>query len=94
MAVLVAPPPIEAGESTSAERAGGRTVRVAVLLTPPPVAVMVTDTEAATAVVVMENLPVVAPAPTVVLDGTVAEESELWSVTTTPPEGAGTLSAT
>ena len=55
----------------------GVTVRVAVLVDPAYVAVMVTEIDAVTAVVLTVNVALVAPAGTVTLLGTVAAEALL-----------------
>ena len=55
---------------------------------------MVTDVEAATTLVVIVNVALVALAGTVTLPGTVAAELLLDSVTCAPPAGAGPSSVT
>src|SRR6267378_6365049 len=55
---------------------------------------MVTDVEAATTLVVIVNVALVAPAGTVTLPDTVAAELLLDSVTCAPPVGAGPSSVT
>jgi hypothetical protein len=55
---------------------------------------MFTGVDAATALVVMLNVALVAPAATVTLAGTVAAALLLDSVTTAPPAGAGPSSVT
>lgn len=73
----------------------GVTVTVALLVMLPPVAVMVTDVDWATVVVVIVNVALVAPAATVTAVGTVATESlALSSATTTPLAGAGPFNVT
>jgi hypothetical protein len=71
------------------------TVNVSVLLTPLSVAVMVTLALAATPSVVTVKVPVVAPAATVIVVGTVAALMLLLArETTVPPVPAGALSVT
>src|SRR5262245_35091473 len=61
-------------------------------LTPPAEAVIVTDAELGTVLVVTGNVALVAPAPTVTLAGTAATAPLLLDkVTTVPPPGAGPL---
>jgi hypothetical protein len=73
----------------------GVTVRVAVLVTPPKLAVIVTGVEAITDFDVAVKVALVAPAETVTLAGTVAAELLLLeSVTTAPPEAAATVRVT
>jgi len=75
--------------------AAGFTVKVADLVTPPELAVTVTDTDAVTGEVAIAKPALVAPAATVTLAGTVATAvSLLESVTTVPPEGAAAVSVT
>lgn len=75
--------------------AGGATVRVAVLVTPPALAVMVTGVDAATVAVVIVNVALLVPCATVALPGTVAAAVLLLvSVTAKPPVGAAAVSAT
>ena len=69
------------------------TDKLAVLLTPPAVTVIVDDVEADTALVDTVKFTVVAPAGTVTLAATVAAVVLLdFSVTTVPPAGAGPFS--
>jgi hypothetical protein len=77
-------------------RAGyGVTVRLAILDTPPKVAVMGTTVVEVTAVVVMVNVADVAPAVTVtVAGGEATAGSPLVNVTAAPPVGAGPFSVT
>jgi len=60
--VELVPPPTLVGLRVSVLKAGGITVRVAVLVTPPLLAVMVTAVDAATGVVVMGNVALELPA--------------------------------
>ena len=55
---------------------------------------MVTPVEVETALVLMANVAVVAPAATVTVAGTVADGLLLESATTRPPVGAALLSVT
>ena len=55
---------------------------------------MVTGVEAVTALVLTENVALAYPAPTVMLDGTVAEVLLLDRFTTAPPVGAAPLRVT
>lgn len=71
------------------------TVKVAVLVTLPALAVIVTGVDAATALVPIANVAVVAPCATVTFAGAVATDGLLLeSDTTTPPEGAADVSVT
>jgi hypothetical protein len=89
------PPTTLAGATVTEEREAGRTVSVAVLVTPEYTAVMVTEVETATPVVPTVNVAVVAPAATVIEAGTVAAAVlELDSVTTAPPAGAAAVNVT
>ena len=73
---------------------GGRG-SVAVLVTLPALAVMVTGVDAATVAVVMGNVALLAPCATVALPGTVAAAVLLLvSVTAKPPAGAAEVSVT
>jgi hypothetical protein len=73
----------------------GVTVSVAVFVTPPKLAVIVTGVEAVTALVITVKLALVAPAEIVTLAGTVAAGVLLLaSVMTAPPEGAAPVSVT
>jgi hypothetical protein len=74
--------------------AGGLMLSEAVWLEALYVAVMTALVTDATAVVVTVNVPVVAPAATVTLAGTVADALLLDRVTTAPPVGATELSVT
>ena len=68
------------------------TDKLAVLLTPPAVTVIVDDVVAVTFLVETVKVTVVAPAGTVTLAATVAAVVLLdFSVTTVPPAGAGPL---
>ena len=73
---------------------GGETVSSAVFDTPPKEAVIVTELDSVTAVVVTVELAEVDPAATVTLAGAVAAVLLLVSVTTTPPVGAAAVKAT
>jgi hypothetical protein len=89
------PPKTDAGDSVTAEGTGGSTVNVAVTVTPPYVAEIVTGVLVATAKVLMVNAGETdAPATTVTKGGTVVAGLLLVSVTTAPPDGAGPLSVT
>jgi hypothetical protein len=69
--------------------AGQFSVSVAILVTPPYAAEIVTLVGPATLVVMMLNFAEVAPAATITVAGTVADTSELLNETTAPPDGAG-----
>jgi hypothetical protein len=74
---------------------GGRIVREAVLVTPEPVAVMLTLVGAATEFVVMENAPLLAPAAILTLAGGDATAALLLeSAIVTPPGGAAATKVT
>ncbi|BDI28743.1 hypothetical protein CCAX7_007940 [Capsulimonas corticalis] len=72
----------------------GLTLRIAVFVTPPRVAEIVTLCVVATAVVLAENVVVIAPAGTVTFEDTLATEELLLSDTTVPPVGADCVSVT
>ncbi len=82
--VVEFPPATLVGFIATVESAAAVIDRVAVLLTPLSVAVKVAVTVALTPVVLMVNVPVVAPAATVMLAGTVALALLLESATTIP----------
>ena len=74
---------------------GGVTVSVAVRVTPPALAVIVTGVDAVTALVVTVKPAFVAPWATETLPGTLAVAGfELDSVTGKPPTGAAAVSVT
>src|SRR3989442_7610816 len=88
--VELLPPVTVVGLSASEERrAAGFTVSVAVRVTPLYTAEMVTGVDAATALVVIVNVVLVAPAGTVTLAGTVAAALLLVDIATCAPAGAG-----
>jgi hypothetical protein len=61
---------------------------------PLHVAEMLAEVVAPTEDVLIGNVPVIDPAPTVTLAGTTAAASLLYRVTTAPPAGAGPVSVT
>jgi hypothetical protein len=77
-----------------AAAAGGAIANAAVRVTPAAVAVMVATVDAVTDTVVTVNSPLVAPAATVTLAGTVAVALSLESVTANPPAGAADVNVT
>ena len=72
----------------------GTSCRVTFFVTPPELAVRVTDFEDVTAANVAVKVALAALAATVTFDGTVTEELVLPSVTLTPPLGAGPFNVT
>ena len=92
--VVATPPTVETGDRTTDETATGSSVNMALLLTPPLAADIVTGVEAATGAVVMVKLTDVAPAGTVTLTGADADAAELCSVTIAPPAAAGIFKVT
>jgi hypothetical protein len=68
--------------------AGGATVSVAVRVTPPALAVIVTGVEVVTALVEIGIVALVAPCATETLAGTLAAAALLESETANPPAGA------
>src|SRR5882762_5868226 len=89
------PPMTLVGFTVSEESGGaGVTVSEADLVTPLYIPEMVTVVDAATALVLIVNVALVAPAATVTLDGVLAVVLLLERVTTAPPEGAAPLSVT
>ena len=93
------PPTTDAGLTDTAESAAGggtgATVNVAVRVTVPALAVIVTGVEVVTALVPIANVPVVEPCATVTLAGTVATDVlPLESDTANPPAGAAAVSVT
>jgi hypothetical protein len=73
---------------------GGFTVRVAVRVTPPALAVIVTGVDAVTALVAIPKVALVAPCATDTPAGTVAAVLLLDRDTAKPPAGAGDVSVT
>jgi hypothetical protein len=88
MPVALLPPATPEGETVITETRGAVTVRSAVADDPFDDALIVADTFADTAVVVIVKVALVAPSATVTLAGTDAEALLLVSVITTPPAGA------
>ncbi len=85
---------IEDGLKVRPVTTAGLTVRVAVTVTAPAFAVITADVAVPTAVVVAEKVPLVEPAATVTVPGTVVEASPDVSVTAKPPVGAAPLRVT
>jgi hypothetical protein len=83
------PPTNAVGYNSRDASATGLSVRIAVFLTPPYAAEIVTVFDEATLVVLMPNVAEVAPATMFTLAGTVADGSELVNVTRAPVDGAG-----
>src|SRR5918994_1402943 len=73
---------------------GGFTVRVAVRVTPPALAVIVTGVDVVTALVAIAKVALVAPCATDTLAGTVAAALPLDRETAKPPAGAADVSVT
>jgi hypothetical protein len=93
--VEVLPPTSVVGVTDSKYNDGGVTVRFADFIETPLPAVIVTGVEDETGMVVTLNVPLVAPAGMVMLDGTPATEGSLEvKATLIPPEYAGALSVT
>lgn len=92
------PPTTDAGLTETAESAAGGgtgvTVNVAVRVTVPAFAVIVTGVDVVTALVPIANVAVVEPCATVTLAGTVATVLLLDSDTANPPLGAAAVSVT
>src|SRR6266436_7961695 len=85
----------ESEESVAAGGGAGVTVSDADLVTPLYIPEMLTVVDPATALVLIVNVALVAPAAIVTLDGVLATFVLLLeSVTTAPPEGAAPLSVT
>jgi hypothetical protein len=92
VAVEELPPTTSVGDSETAVRLAALTVRDAVKELAPWVAVSVAEVELDTGVVVIENVPEVAPAATVAVEGTEAVALLDERLITNPPVGAGPLS--
>ena len=84
------PPATDVGLRVTELSVGAVMARLAVAELDPSVAVIVAEDAAETAVVVTENVAVVAPAATVTEAGALALELLEASVTTVPPVGAAT----
>jgi hypothetical protein len=89
--VEVLPPLTLLGLTDKVEIDTGLTVKVAVFVVAPRLAVMVTAVEAVIGVVLTTNVADVAPANTVTLTGTVAMGLLSVNVTIVPPAGAAPL---
>jgi len=74
--------------------AGAVTVSVAVRVTPPKLAVIVTGVELVTLEVAMLNVAVAVPSGTITVAGTLAALPPLETVTAAPPLGAAPLRVT
>jgi len=94
VSVALIPPVTELGLMVRERIAAGFTVKIAVTLLTPRVAVTVTLVTKATPTVVAVNVCEVLPAGTVTEPGTMTEGSELANETAIPPAGATSLMVT
>lgn len=90
--VVEAPPPTAFGSSSTATSAGGTTVRMALLVTFPTVAVIVTAVGVATATVLTENDAIASPPLALTFGSTIAAGLLHAKLISNPAEGAGPLS--